>query len=119
MDTKTAAELKARLKDQQKKIEVQLESITKEKDFNKDKVQAKWQDLGDKDEDNALEVADFQDAVALERNLEVSLEKIQKALNRIAQGTYGTCERCSKPIEMERLQAYPEAARCLSCTIKK
>lgn len=31
------------------------------------------------------------------------------------QGTYGICEMCGKPISPERLQAVPEATRCMSC----
>lgn len=33
------------------------------------------------------------------------------------QGSYGICERCGKPIGPERLQAVPEATRCVSCQV--
>lgn len=119
MDQQFQQELRDKLVDQKNKLMTQLEGITHEKEFNKDKVQVKWQDMGDKDEDNAVEVADFQDSVALERNLEIALEKIELALKKMDEGKYGVCESCGGPIEEERLMAYPEATQCMVCSNKK
>ena len=41
---------------------------------------------------------------------------IDRALVKIANGDYGRCEACSKPIPLSRLQALPMAACCLPCT---
>jgi len=119
MDQSLIEQLKEKLLGDRKKLVEQLEQITGEKSFDKDKVQAKWKEVGDKDEDNALEVAEFQDNISLERNLEVNLEKIEDALQRIEKGEYGICEKCSNQIEDERLIAYPEATLCLKCTAEK
>ncbi|MFA5052406.1 MAG: TraR/DksA family transcriptional regulator [Patescibacteria group bacterium] len=116
MDQQFEQELRAKLKEQQDTLTAQLEEITHEKKFNKDKVQVKWQNVGDKDEDNAVEVANFQDSVALERNLEISLEKIETALKKMDEGTYGQCEKCGNPMEDDRLLAYPEATHCIKCS---
>ena len=115
MDQQFIDQFRSKLLDQKKKISGQLEGITHEKSFNKDRVQAKWESIGDKDEDNALEVADFQDSVALERNLETSLEKINTALKKIDEGKFGICEKCENGIEEERLLAIPEASLCMIC----
>ncbi|HEX5462490.1 MAG TPA: TraR/DksA family transcriptional regulator [Steroidobacteraceae bacterium] len=40
---------------------------------------------------------------------------IERALKRIALGTYGICVSCGQPIERERLEAYPTANRCTAC----
>lgn len=40
---------------------------------------------------------------------------IERALKRIALGTYGVCVSCGQPIERERLEAYPTANRCAAC----
>jgi DnaK suppressor protein len=37
------------------------------------------------------------------------------ALHRIDLGTYGTCVDCGGPVPEGRLEAKPEAARCVSC----
>ncbi len=115
MESELIQQAKEKLVAEKGKIRKQLEEMTGEQAFNKDKVQAKWNEVGDKEEDNALEVANYQDSISLERNLEITLEKIEKALKRIEEGTYGTCDQCGNQIEDDRLLAYPEAGRCLSC----
>lgn len=47
-----------------------------------------------------------------EKNL---LDKIEKALERIDNGTFGTCEECDEPIALKRLEARPEATLCIRC----
>jgi DnaK suppressor protein len=41
--------------------------------------------------------------------------EVQAALARIAAGTYGRCVDCGAELPDERLEARPEAARCVSC----
>jgi DnaK suppressor protein len=41
------------------------------------------------------------------------LAQIERALARLDEGTYGTCERCGKPIAEERLRARPWATLCI------
>ena len=43
------------------------------------------------------------------------LFKIEKALSRIEEGTFGICESCEEPIEIKRLMARPIATLCISC----
>jgi RNA polymerase-binding protein DksA len=51
----------------------------------------------------------------LEENSEAVLAAIDAALRRIEDGTYGTCQRCGKPIAPERLEALPYAELCIDC----
>jgi DnaK suppressor protein len=37
------------------------------------------------------------------------------ALQRIDEGSFGTCERCSEPIAEKRLEALPFARYCIDC----
>ena len=43
------------------------------------------------------------------------LAQIDRALARIADGTYGTCESCGNPIGKGRAMAFPRATLCLTC----
>ena len=43
------------------------------------------------------------------------VEAIDQALSRLADGSYGVCECCAKPIPFERLEAIPRAPFCLAC----
>ena len=40
---------------------------------------------------------------------------VDLALQRITEGTYGTCTECGEPIEERRLLTLPEAALCTNC----
>ncbi len=44
------------------------------------------------------------------------IDGIDRALQRIALGTYGICERCGEPIRLARLRALPTARRHVQCT---
>jgi DnaK suppressor protein len=41
--------------------------------------------------------------------------EIETALARLADGTYGVCLECGRPIEAKRLRALPWAELCHSC----
>jgi RNA polymerase-binding transcription factor DksA len=41
--------------------------------------------------------------------------RIAEARRALADGTYGTCKGCGRPIPPDRLDAAPEAVRCLDC----
>jgi RNA polymerase-binding protein DksA len=41
--------------------------------------------------------------------------EIDQALKRIEDGSYGTCDRCGRPINPERLEAKPWATFCITC----
>ena len=45
--------------------------------------------------------------------------EVADALGRIDRGTYGTCVDCGAHIPEGRLQARPEAARCVRCQSKR
>lgn len=48
-------------------------------------------------------------------SLRESLSEVEDALNKFDKGTYGICERCHQPIAHARLEAMPEARRCINC----
>jgi RNA polymerase-binding transcription factor len=42
-----------------------------------------------------------------------------QALRRMAEGSYGTCERCTVDIPLQRLEVLPHARFCVPCQRKK
>ena len=52
---------------------------------------------------------------ALLRAAEASLVELKAASDRLAAGTYGTCEACGGPIGDERLHALPTTRSCVRC----
>jgi YteA family regulatory protein len=65
--------------------------------------------------DTATETYDRELDYTLEENSEHVLAEIDAALQRIEDGTYGTCTNCGKPIPQERLEARPYATLCIDC----
>jgi RNA polymerase-binding transcription factor DksA len=51
--------------------------------------------------------------LSIENNVRDLLAKIDRALAKMDEGTYGTCSRCGKPIEKARLKALPYVDLCL------
>ena len=45
----------------------------------------------------------------------VEFAKIEKALKKIENKTYGICEMCDEQIDIERLKAKPHASLCITC----
>ena len=53
--------------------------------------------------------------IGVGRSLETGLERVERALTKLDEGTYGTCDRCGGPIPEKRLEAMPESTLCVPC----
>ncbi|MCR5562209.1 MAG: RNA polymerase-binding protein DksA [Desulfovibrio sp.] len=47
------------------------------------------------------------------------IRKIQSALQRIEDGTYGICDECGEEISLSRLKARPVTRLCIGCKAKQ
>jgi RNA polymerase-binding transcription factor len=63
--------------------------------------------------DSAAITFDREFGEGLEEGALQRLEEIDHALQRLAAGSYGICERCGSPISSERLHARPWATLCI------
>ena len=68
--------------------------------------------------DTATATLDREIDYTLEENSEQVLAEIDDALQRIEDGTFGTCRTCGQPIALERLEAMPWATQCIDCKRK-
>jgi DnaK suppressor protein len=59
------------------------------------------------------------DPVAASRavSLLLTIDDIDAALDRLAEGTFGTCVHCGVAIPVERLEFRPHAAGCVGCQV--
>ena len=48
-------------------------------------------------------------------SLELSEARVARALAKLAEGSYGVCDRCGNPIHQKRLEAAPESILCVAC----
>src|SRR5215472_15034809 len=72
-------------------------------------------DAGDDQADVGAKAYEREHELALTYRARELLEQTERALARIASGTYGSCESCGQPIGKARLQAFGRAILCVSC----
>jgi DnaK suppressor protein len=53
--------------------------------------------------------------IGVGRSLESTLARTERALAKLDEGSYGTCDACGRPIEPARLEARPGRVLCVSC----
>ena len=78
----------------------------------------KFPEYGDKADENAQEIDEYSTNLATDKVLESTWRDIISALDRIAQGSYGICKYCQKPIGKKRMLARPVASTCVECKTK-
>ncbi len=115
MEPATLKKIEAQLLEEKKKLERELGQFSARNAHNPEDYNATFPQFGDKEEDNATEVAQYSDNLTLERTLESSLRDVNKALESLKKGTYGVCKYCKKVIDGRRLLARPTSASCVEC----
>jgi len=124
MNKSSIEESKISLEKQKREIEQQLKSFAKKDE----KIKGDWDtrfphfDGGESGsaalEKAADEVQEYSTLLPLEHNLEIRLQNINLALEKIQKENYGICEKCKNEIPEERLSVHPEARFCLKCENK-
>lgn len=79
------------------------------RDSNNTEVEAADAGTGLSDNDRSL---------AMLEAVEAQRQQTVEALARVDAGTYGQCVDCGRPVPEGRLEARPEAARCVDCQQK-
>lgn len=120
MNKKLLKELKEKLEQQKNSIETELGKFaTKD-----EKLKGDWDTRYPKFnggagsqamEDAADQVEEYVTLLPIEHNMELRLQSINLALEKIKKGKYGKCEKCGKKIAEERLKVCPEAKFCIKC----
>lgn len=67
------------------------------------------------DPEGATTSAQWSHATGMRRSIVTRLDEVDRALERVAMGSYGTCVRCGRPIGEARLEARPAASLCIDC----
>jgi DnaK suppressor protein len=77
-----------------------------------------WQNLHEPEtelEENASKETLSREMQQRSESVATELRNIDTALTRMAEGDYGRCEACRRPIRVKRLQAVPWARHCVKC----
>ena len=116
---KNLKKIKNKLIAQKKFIISQLQKFAKKSKKVKGNYETKFQQIGNHQDENAIEVSDYESSLSVEHELEKELKDIESALKKTSENTYGICSNCGKQINPKRLEAMPEATLCIECSAKK
>ena len=111
---KELGDLKKRLSEEREQLVQQAAGI-EESSFGNAQSELTG-DLASFDEeyaDAATETFEREKDLSITNNIRDLTDQIDRALERIDEGTYGLCERCGRPIEKARIKALPYATLCI------
>lgn len=119
MDKEAIRQLEKKLEEKKNSLQKELEKFATEDKDQKYNWDTKYPNREDSTkEEEADETQEYDNLLSLEHSLEVKLRDVEIALEKITKGNYGSCSNCSKPIEEQRLRAFPEAKLCIECNKK-
>ena len=99
--------LKRMLEERRLELQDKLRSIRED-------VPAQADEVRDAEEQSVTDFAREMDFALMEMKAQ-TLIRIDEALRRVDEGTYGTCVECEQDIAAARLKALPFAVRCVEC----
>ena len=73
------------------------------------------QGFGKRIGDGTVEAISRLTEIGVGSSLESGLVRTQRALAKLDEGTYGSCDACGGPIAPARLRAMPDGVLCLAC----
>jgi DnaK suppressor protein len=65
--------------------------------------------------DGTTEAISRRNDIGVGNSLLVTEEKLERALAKLDEGSYGRCDSCGSPIAPGRLEVAPESAVCIDC----
>jgi DnaK suppressor protein len=110
---KELSDLRARLLEERKDLQAQHDEL-EESTFSTNQSELTGEMAFDEEyADAGTATFEREKDLSLIDNLRDLIDRIDKALEKMDEGTYGLCDRCGKPIEKARLKALPYANLCL------
>ncbi|MFH0928649.1 MAG: hypothetical protein V1821_04220 [bacterium] len=106
------------LQEEKVKLEQELSQMAMRDPKNPSTFVTNFPDMGTGEDENAAEVANYSDNLAVTQQLENALKDVLKAIERVKKGVYGVCIYCKQTIDERRLTARPTSSSCIACKKK-
>lgn len=111
--TTDIAGIRARLEEERRRLAEEIDALLKSES------EPVTERPGDQLGEGAAQTSEHEKALALVQNLRGLSAAVERALAKVAAGTYGICDDCGNAIAPERLAAIPYATLCISCRSKR
>jgi DnaK suppressor protein len=102
-------ETERRLRERRAELEAELERLTRPPE------QGTNLSFGKRIGEGTTEAVERLSTTAAARSITASIAEIDRALEKVADGSYGLCDVCGRAIPEARLEAKPAASRCVDC----
>lgn len=106
-------DLRVRLEEERTQLETQLTTIVEESFAASQSDMSGDVGLDDESADAGTATFEREKDLSIENNVRDLLQKIERALRRMDEGSYGVCDICGKPIEKARVKALPYVDLCI------
>jgi len=77
------------------------------------------QGFGKRIGDGTVEAVSRLTEIGVGESLEAALTRIERALAKLDEGSYGRCDSCGEAIEPARLRARPDSSLCMRCAARE
>ena len=110
---KELADLRIRLDEERIQLDTQLTTIETDSFASTQSDSSGDVGLDDEPADAGTATFEREKDLSIENNVRDLLHKIDRAIKRMDDGTYGICDVCGKPIEKARVKALPYVDLCI------
>lgn len=115
MNDKQMAAMRTALEERKSEIEREVDSMDAEiRSIGEEQGEEKG-GVGNHLAEDGSNVMEAERLSTINGDLRDILNQVNGALQRMDEGTFGTCQRCGKPIGEERLEAFPYVRFCIEC----
>ena len=114
-DKKQLAEIRQQLESERGNLLAQLDELTADSFDGTQSDMTGEVGLDDDFADAGSATFERERDLSIQNNVRDLIDQMNRAIQRIEDGNYGTCERCGNPIEAARLKALPHALLCMDC----
>jgi DnaK suppressor protein len=102
-------DVRRRLEEHRDRTRARVEALAKRPELGS------AQGFGKRIGDGTVESISRLTEIGVGTSLEERLLRIERALTKLDEGTYGSCDSCGEPIAPKRLEAMPESVLCMEC----
>ena len=110
---KELGDLRIRLEEERTQLDTQLNTIDEDSFAIAQSELASDVGIDDESTDAGTATSEREKDLSIENNVRDLLQKIDRALKRMDDGTYGVCDLCGKNIEKARVKALPYVDLCI------